>query len=217
MIVDALGVRDLPRLALLAAVEEERAIDHLPLVTGLAPDVESLTSVAAWDLDKLAVDFPRVWEHQGGTWACHVEPARRRVTLEPIDKTARKLKTPAAALVPRFRGFSVRHRQASRVVEQCKLLGFDGEIWPVHPSKDEVHGYPAYRSIADLPGSPDAAFIGVNRQLTIDVIRQLRETDCGGGVCFASGFLEADETGGLQQAELIEAAGDMPVLGFPQM
>ena len=64
-----------------------------------------------------------------------------------------------------------------------------------------------------MPGSPDAAFIGVNRQLTIDVIRQLRDADCGGGVCFASGFLEADETGGKLQAELIDAAGDMPVLG----
>ena len=30
--------------------------------------------------------------------------------------------------------------QASRVVEQCRLMGFEGEIWPVHPKKDEVHG-----------------------------------------------------------------------------
>ena len=103
--------------------------------------------------------------------------------------------------------------QAGRVVEQCKLMGFDGEIWPVHPHKSEVHGYPAYASIADLPGVPDAAFIGVNRQLTIDVIRQLRSMDCGGAVCFAAGFLEADETGGKLQADLIAAAGDMPVLG----
>ena len=103
--------------------------------------------------------------------------------------------------------------QASRVVEQCKLMGFDGEIWPVHPTKSEVEGFPAFASIEELPGSPDAAFIGVNRKLTIDVIRQLRAKDCGGAVCFASGFLEADETGGELQADLIEAAGEMPILG----
>jgi acyl-CoA synthetase (NDP forming) len=103
--------------------------------------------------------------------------------------------------------------QAARVVEQCRLMGYEGEIWPVHPTKKEVEGLPAFASIADLPGSPDGAFIGVNRHLTIDVVKQLRAKGCGGAICYASGFLEADETGGLLQAELIEAAGDMPVLG----
>jgi len=103
--------------------------------------------------------------------------------------------------------------QAGRVVEQCRLMGFEGDIWPVHPLKKEVHGVKAYASIADLPGVPDAAFIGVNRYLTIEVIRELRDMGCGGGVCFAAGFLEADETGAQLQTELIEAAGDMPILG----
>jgi len=103
--------------------------------------------------------------------------------------------------------------QASRVVEQCRLMGYEGEIWPVHPSKPEVEGLPAYASIDDLPGSPDSAFIGVNRHLTVDVVKQLGAKGCGGAICYASGFLEADETGGKLQAELIEAAGDMPVLG----
>jgi acyl-CoA synthetase (NDP forming) len=103
--------------------------------------------------------------------------------------------------------------QAGRVVEQCRLMGFEGEIWPVHPNKKEVHGVKAYASLADLPGVPDAAFIGVNRHLSIDLIRQLRDLGCGGGVCFAAGFLEADEAGERLQAELIEAAGNMPILG----
>jgi acyl-CoA synthetase (NDP forming) len=103
--------------------------------------------------------------------------------------------------------------QAGRVVEQCKLMGYEGEIWPVHPSKKEVHGLRAYPSLQDLPGPPDAAFIGVNRHLTIEVVRELRAMGCGGGVCFAAGFLEADQTGADLQSELIEAAGDMPVLG----
>ena len=92
-------------------------------------------------------------------------------------------------------------------------MGYEGEIWPVHPSKSEVEGLPAFASIADLPGSPDAAFIGVNRHLTIDVVKDLRARGCGGAICYASGFLEADETGGRLQSELIDAAGDMPVLG----
>jgi acyl-CoA synthetase (NDP forming) len=105
---------------------------------------------------------------------------------------------------------------APNVVRQSVKMGFAGDIWPVHPSKDEVAGVPAWRSLADLPAAPDATFIGVNRNLTIDIVRELRERGAGGAICFAAGFKEtgAYETEGEKlQAALIEAAGDMPVIG----
>ncbi len=103
--------------------------------------------------------------------------------------------------------------QASRVVEQCQLMGFEGDIWPVHPTKSEVGGLPAYASVEDLPAAPDAAYVAVNRHLTVAVVKSLNAIGAGGAVCYASGFLEADETGKQLQAELIEAAGDMPIVG----
>ena len=63
---------------------------------------------------------------------------------------------------------------APNVIRQCLKMGFAGGVWPVHPSKDEVAGVKAYRSLADLPSAPDATFIGVNRNLTIDIVRELR-------------------------------------------
>ncbi|TIN51453.1 MAG: hypothetical protein E5X98_02055, partial [Mesorhizobium sp.] len=36
--------------------------------------------------------------------------------------------------------------QAAAVVAQSIKMGFAGEIWPVHPTKDEVAGRKAYRS-----------------------------------------------------------------------
>lgn len=107
-------------------------------------------------------------------------------------------------------------KEAGRVVEQCRKMGYEGEIWPVHPTKADVHGYPCYRSVADLPGSPDASFVGVNRQLTIDIIRELAGRGAGGAVCYASGFREAVSEladGDDLQAALVAAAGDMPILG----
>ncbi|MER9237270.1 CoA-binding protein, partial [Mesorhizobium sp. M0622] len=65
--------------------------------------------------------------------------------------------------------------EAAGVVEQSIELGYSGDIWPVHPEKDEVAGLRAYRSVADLPGVPDAAFVAVNRHLTIEVVRALAE------------------------------------------
>ncbi|TPN93407.1 acetate--CoA ligase family protein [Mesorhizobium sp. B1-1-5] len=106
--------------------------------------------------------------------------------------------------------------QAAAVVAQSIKMAFAGEIWPVHPTKDEVAGRKAYRSAADLPGAPDAAFVGVNRHLTIEVIKALAERGAGGAVCFAAGFLETeayDEDGERLQAELVAAAGQMPIIG----
>ena len=107
-------------------------------------------------------------------------------------------------------------REARRVIEQCDRMGFAGEIWPVHPKLDEVLGRRCYHDVSELPSAPDAAFIGVNRILTIDIVRSLSAAGAGGAVCYASGFSEAAaelaDGADLQQA-LIEAAGDMPILG----
>ncbi|MBB3132853.1 acetyl-CoA synthetase [Rhizobium pisi] len=107
-------------------------------------------------------------------------------------------------------------REARRVIEQCDRMGFAGEIWPVHPKLDEVLGRRCCRSLSDLPAAPDAAFVGVNRVLTVDIVRGLSRAGAGGAVCYASGFSEATaelaDGAELQQA-LLEAAGDMPILG----
>lgn len=102
------------------------------------------------------------------------------------------------------------------VIEECKKIGFTGDIWPVHPKKSEVAGLPAYADVDALPDAPDAAFVGVNRQLTVDIIRQLAARGAGGAVCFASGFQEAQaelKNGPALQQALLKAAGQMRILG----
>jgi len=102
------------------------------------------------------------------------------------------------------------------VTRQCIKMGFGGDIWPVHPTKETVEGLKSYKTVAELPGAPDAAFVAVNRNLTIDMIRQLREKGAGGATCFAAGFRETghyDPDGERLQAELLEAAGTMPIIG----
>ena len=100
---------------------------------------------------------------------------------------------------------------ALNVIEQCQKMGFDGPIWPVHPTKPDIGGLPAYASLADLPSPPDATFIGVNRHATVDVVRELASLGAGGAICFASGWGEAGAPE--LQAQLVDAAGEMPILG----
>lgn len=100
---------------------------------------------------------------------------------------------------------------ARNVIEQCHKMGFSGPVWPVHPTKSEIGGLRAYASLADLPAVPDAVFIGVNRHATVDVVAELAAMGAGGAICFASGWTEAGAPE--LQAQLVQAAGDMPILG----
>lgn len=98
------------------------------------------------------------------------------------------------------------------VVEQNLKLGFEGDIWPVHPTRHIIGGIKSFSSLHHIPGVPDAAFVGVNRHATIDIVRTLNEIGAGGAVCFASGFRENAD--GIElQAQLLAVAGDMTILG----
>ena len=103
-------------------------------------------------------------------------------------------------------------REACEVVRQCKRMGFAGDIWPVHPSRETVEGYRCYRDVSALPGIPDASFIGVNRHATVGIVDSLSGVGAGGAVCYASGFNEVADGEALNDA-LLAAAGSMPILG----
>jgi len=102
---------------------------------------------------------------------------------------------------------------AEAVIAQCDKIGFKGELWPVNPKRSEVLGRACFADARDLPGPPDAAFIGVNRNQTIDVIKDLAAMGAGGATAFASGFKETGRQGENLQNAFIAAAGDMPVIG----
>jgi acyl-CoA synthetase (NDP forming) len=102
---------------------------------------------------------------------------------------------------------------AEELIRQCDRMGYEGELWPVHPKKTEILGHTAYRSVEELPGSPDAAYIAVNRYLTIDIVRELAARNAGGAVCYATGFTEAGEEGAELEEQLRQVCGEMPLVG----
>ena len=102
------------------------------------------------------------------------------------------------------------------VIDQLFKIDYKGKIFPVHPSKKEILGLKYFKDLEAVPANIDASFVGVNRNTTIEVVKKLNELNAGGAVCFASGFLEAEndkQGSGELQKSLIEAAGDMPILG----
>jgi acyl-CoA synthetase (NDP forming) len=98
-------------------------------------------------------------------------------------------------------------------IRRCADTGFIGEVWVVNPKYPELGGRKCFASIADLPEAPDATFIAVPREATIDVLRQLSARGAGGAICYAAGYTEVGGEGVALQAEFIEAAGDLAVVG----
>lgn len=100
---------------------------------------------------------------------------------------------------------------AERVVRQCVKLGFDGPIWTVNPKRSDLAGISCVPSLDDLPGVPDAVFLGINRHATIEAMRTVSLMGVGGAVCYSSGFAETEDDD--LQSELLEAAGDVQFFG----
>ncbi|AMN68584.1 acetate--CoA ligase family protein [Psychrobacter sp. P11G5] len=98
-------------------------------------------------------------------------------------------------------------------IQNTRDIGFDGEIWVVNPKYDEIADIPCFASIDDLPGTPDAAFVSINAKLTVQAVADLNKSGCGGVVCYAAGFAEVGNNGDELQDSLIEAAGDMALVG----
>ena len=102
---------------------------------------------------------------------------------------------------------------AAVAIGEAKRRGFSGEIWPVNPKRAELAGVPCHAAIADLPGVPDAVFLAVPADAAIGIVAELSEMGAGGVVCYAAGFREAGGRGKAREAELLEAVGDMALIG----
>ena len=101
--------------------------------------------------------------------------------------------------------------EAERVAEQLDLLGYQGEVWPVHPTRTQMAGRPVSAALSDLPGPVDVAFVAVPGPANVELIRELSMLDVGGAVVYASGF---GETGNFDlETALVDASGAMPMLG----
>jgi len=96
-------------------------------------------------------------------------------------------------------------------IKRTTEFAFPGKIWAVHPKRDELGGIKTVKSVDEIEGPIEAAFVAVKREPAVEVVRQLCAKGCGGAVIYAAGFAEAGATD--LQAELLKAADGMPLMG----
>ncbi len=118
----------------------------------------------------------------------------------------------ARLIAPRSIAF-IGGRIAEMALARCREAGFTGELYAVHPTRTSLGGVACYPSVEALPVVPDAAYVGVNRAASIEVVQSLSRRGAGGCVCYAAGYAEIGSEGRALQDRLVEAAAGMPLVG----
>lgn len=115
-------------------------------------------------------------------------------------------------MAPRHVAF-IGGRWAISALRRCARFGFAGDKWLVNPRLPEVDEGEVFASVEDLPEGPDAIYLAVPSDKTVETVRQLAARDAGGCICFAAGFAEKGGDGIALEAALKQAAGDMALVG----
>ena len=106
-------------------------------------------------------------------------------------------------------------RIGGRPIAYMLAQNFPGALYPVNPNRTEIQGLKAYRSVADLPETPDVAIVAVPAELAGPAIEALSERGVKAVVMFTAGFAEMDEAGAAAQARMVAGAraSGMRILG----
>ncbi|PIV21687.1 MAG: hypothetical protein COZ69_06180 [Deltaproteobacteria bacterium CG_4_8_14_3_um_filter_45_9] len=92
------------------------------------------------------------------------------------------------------------------VIKTLLNAGFEGRIYPVNPSYQEVLGLKAYPSIKEIPEKIDLVLIMINRRFVPNVLRECAGKGIKAVIVVADGFAERDEEGAKLQNEIVEIA-----------
>jgi acyl-CoA synthetase (NDP forming) len=92
------------------------------------------------------------------------------------------------------------------IVENLVNFGYGGTIYPVGPRGGEVFGRRIYRSVAEVPGSPDIAVILTPARFIPQIIRECGEKGVRWAVIESGGFRELGSEGEGLERDLLETS-----------
>src|SRR4029079_6136067 len=82
---------------------------------------------------------------------------------------------------------------AHETLRNLAALGYDGEVWGVHPTHREVLGRAVFPSLSELPAPDDAVVVAIPAAGVPDVIADAGASGCGGAVVFGAGFADGGD------------------------
>jgi len=104
-------------------------------------------------------------------------------------------------------------KTSGRPVAYLVKHGFSGDIYPVNPKLDRIGALKCYSDTVSLPSVPDVGIVMLGAHLAHHAVRELAARGTAAAIVLASGYAEVGEEGVRRQQQLVEAAGDMRILG----
>jgi len=92
------------------------------------------------------------------------------------------------------------------IVNNMKLSGFEGAIYPINPKATEVLGFKAYPSVTTIEGPVDLAVIVIPARAVLGVMEECAEKGIDSVIIITAGFKEAGPEGIEMEKELGEIA-----------
>lgn len=114
-------------------------------------------------------------------------------------------------LAPRsiaFVGISTRGTGAgTKMLKSAQRSGFDGPIWPVHPTATSIEGLPCFPSLAALPSRPDCLVTAVPGDAVQQVVEDAAAQGIPAVLVVSEGFADAGtDEGRARQDRLVATA-----------
>ena len=127
---------------------------------------------------------------------------RYRPSQEEIVRQMNRIMKPEAVAVI---GASTENGKiGNSVMKNLINGGYQGAIYPIHPSASEILGKKAYKSVKDVPGVIDVAVFAIPAKFVAQALTEVGEKKIPGAVLIPSGFAE---TGNVTGQEEVVAVG----------
>jgi acetyl coenzyme A synthetase (ADP forming)-like protein len=192
------------------------AAEILRGVRGATPVDRAALSGMIERLSALVADFPEISEmdlnpvfaSEHGATAADVRivlnfnpaPPRYRPDEKLIVQQMNRIMKPNAVAVI---GASAENGKiGNSVMKNLINGGYQGTIYPIHPSAESILGRKAYKSVKDVPGEIDVAVFAIPAKFVAQALTEVGEKKIPGAVLIPSGFAETGNVAG--QAELVE-------------
>jgi len=178
-------------------------------------------------VSQLVADFPEISEldlnpvfaTKDGATAADVRivldfnppPARYRPSQEAIVRQMNRIMKPDAVAVI---GASAENGKiGNSVMKNLINGGYQGTIYPIHPSAESILDRKAYKSVKDVPGDIDVAVFAIPAKFVAQALIEVGEKKIAGAVLIPSGFAETGNVAGQQELVAIGRKYDVRLMG----
>jgi acyl-CoA synthetase (NDP forming) len=93
-----------------------------------------------------------------------------------------------------------------RIFSNIVSNGYQGRIYPVNPTKEEILGVKVYKSVTEVPEVPDLAVIAVPPPSVPQVLQECADKGIKAAVVITAGFAEVNREGEDLQGKILEIA-----------